>query len=145
MKFLIRRIRYAFAGHLMRAIFSIISLILVCGFIFILISGAINQKNMFKVIFSWMWSSSEKVAEGVDSGDIVDITDQGIYLKGRAPDGAKNLNDNSSSSNSDSSKKEDSNSNSPENSDKDSSNENKNADSEKDNDSSKPDSSADSS
>lgn len=89
MKFLIRRIRYAFAGHVMRGIMAIFSLIAVGVFVIVMMSGAVNQRNLFEKIFGFTWNSSKNIATHVENKGVPgDITDQGVYFPGSAPEGA---------------------------------------------------------
>lgn len=90
MKFLIRRIRYAFAGHVMRGIFAIFGLLAVGVFVVVMLSGAVNQRALFEKIFGFAWNSSQNIADDVDQNGVpLDVSDQGIYFKDQAPEGAE--------------------------------------------------------
>ena len=92
MKFLIRRIRYAFAGRIMRFVMAIFSVLVVGVFVILMLSGIINQKALFQNIFGWAWDSSENIANKVEEGNIpLDITNEGIYFEGAAPKGAEDI------------------------------------------------------
>lgn len=83
MKFLLRRIRYAFSGKIMRLFTAIGSLLVIVVLVFVFFSGMIDQRSVFEKFFHFTWNSSQKVADDIDNGDIpLEVNDRGVYFKG---------------------------------------------------------------
>ena len=87
MKYLIRRIKYTLAGRVMRLIAAVCSFIVLCVLAILLLSGKVNQKDLVTKFFNFIWRSSSELSEKVENpGDLpVELTEDGVYFKGKAP------------------------------------------------------------
>lgn len=128
MKYLIRRIKFAFTGHMMRALTSLVSCLAILILAFVMLSGYVNQRGLFEKLFGFTWNSSKSVANKIEQNDLpVEVTEDGVYLKNHTPEDvaknkdkdSKNKNNNEKEDNKKDKEENDSNDDSEENDDSD--------------------------
>lgn len=83
------------SGH--GGFFSLLLRIVLIIFVLMCFFGMINQAKLGKSMFSWFYDTGMTIGHQIEyifTGEeksIVDVTDQGIYAKGYAPDGSTSI------------------------------------------------------
>lgn len=73
---------------------SVIKKIVIVIIILILMSGVVNQRNLFRSGMDFFLNTSKWIGEKLtdDKKDVpITVTDEGVYIDGKAPEGSKEI------------------------------------------------------